>query len=264
MSLALEEERAMVVHRLEQAKLVQEAADMDHETRQKFFRQKIICRCDTCKIYFENTDNDDKDPGPCRIRRNNGRLLLTLFVQAHVHFMLQCLYDQLWAAEESLSQSSEPPSLRASEFGVGPGVSESSASPDTPAPARAWCRHLYQGEHDQRQAPLGTLFGPVGERPLHVCFLSANRFPDVDFLKARTASLMYNIRIYRWMDWMNSTSSRTAPPGAATPSLLASLFAPTGRIGSAPRTTPREPRKAPWSGRREAVRKGLPGSVLSP
>ena len=130
----------MVIRRLEEAKLFQEGR-----------QDKTICPCDTCKIYFKNVDHEDKDPGPCWIQRNNNRLKLTSFVQAHVHFMLQCLYDQLWAAEESLSQSSEPPSLRASEFGVGPGVSESSASPDTPAPARAWCRHLYQGEHDQRR-----------------------------------------------------------------------------------------------------------------
>ncbi len=83
---------------------------------------------------------------------------ITEFVEVHVVLMLEKLYEKL-RDEEKLLKPVDPIKL------------------DQP---RTWLRDLTSIYVQTDDAKM--LFGPVGERPLHVCSLSAHRFGNIDFL----------------------------------------------------------------------------------
>jgi hypothetical protein len=89
---------------------------------------------------------------------------ITDFVEFHVELMLQCLYVKLKQEEENLATKLEFPSK----------LDQS----------RRWLKGLmFNDPKAQNVGSLrGQLFGPVGERPLHVCSLSAHRFGDIEVL----------------------------------------------------------------------------------
>jgi hypothetical protein len=78
---------------------------------------------------------------------------LTEFVEAHVVLMLKKLYAKIKIEESSLQDSSSLDS------------------------ARKWMKKLLSTTQNNTH-----LLGPVGERPLHVCSLSAYRFGPIDIL----------------------------------------------------------------------------------
>ena len=89
---------------------------------------------------------------------------LAKFVANHVHHMLEVLYD-------CLSKVRLPATSTRKNF---------------ESDAQHWYSEIYA---PASESPPGadakyTVVGPLGERPLHVCFLSAYRFADVDFLGA--------------------------------------------------------------------------------
>ncbi len=83
---------------------------------------------------------------------------LVSFVKYHVHKMLHHLYAKMDAAAAGLAA---PPS-----HAIG-----------TDADEILWIRALYRDPSTRAI----NIVGPMGERPLHVCSLSAHRFGGTDF-----------------------------------------------------------------------------------
>jgi hypothetical protein len=87
--------------------------------------------------------------------RSKGKKGLTKFVRLHVDFMLKQLYKEIYRVEIKLQ---ERPSQNKDK-------------------AMGW----FQAFYSSASAPELRVVGPVGERPLHVCALSVNRFGNIDF-----------------------------------------------------------------------------------
>ena len=120
--------------------------------------------CDACKDFFKDPNCPRRTRKPCKEKVNKAKKFLKHFVRDRVKCMLSTLYTSLWEVERAINQVPN-------------------TSPKSQQQAEGWYRHIYGSP----KTGIGPLFGPVGERPLHVCFLSAYRFADVDFLKARTS-----------------------------------------------------------------------------
>lgn len=88
----------------------------------------------------------------CKNEGKKFKEVLTLYVEFHVFIMLRESYENLQRTEARMSNKQNLDQ------------------------AEKWFKALI-GESSGKS----FLVGPVGERPLHVCSLSAYRFPDVDF-----------------------------------------------------------------------------------
>jgi hypothetical protein len=116
---------------------------------------------------------------------------LTQFVRTHVYLMLKKLYTDIKCEEEGLKLMTSV--ISADDFpvrewleditaGKWPGIK--ARTPDGPSEAakpielvKAWYTVLY---YNKASSDI-RIVGPVGERPVHVCALSAFRFGEVDF-----------------------------------------------------------------------------------
>ena len=144
--------------------------------------------CDSCKDFFEDPNCPRRTRKPCKNMVDMEKKSLDFFVEEKVVLMLRTLYTSLWKADCEINQvpNTSPQSQRQAEewyrhiYGSPETVVRAAPSPPPPVPQA-------RRAAPARLRPRRLLFGPVGERPLHVCFLSAYRFADVDFLKARTS-----------------------------------------------------------------------------
>lgn len=102
-------------------------------------------------------DSTDAAVRNCKQKSSRLKDVLKDYVKSHVYIMLKLLYEDIGALESS------------------PMNSASRGFHD----AQSWFQNLYSNEEGNI-----TVVGPVGERPLHVCFLSAYRFEGVDFAGA--------------------------------------------------------------------------------
>jgi hypothetical protein len=110
---------------------------------------------------FENVNYDTKLPETAEKLGPKTRKIMediTEFVEIHVVLMLKTLYATIREEEKNLKSESRP-------------------SFDQ---SRRWLKDLIS--KNVQNGDTMRLFGPVGERPLHVCSLSAHRFGNTDFL----------------------------------------------------------------------------------
>jgi hypothetical protein len=89
---------------------------------------------------------------------------MTDFVKNHVHDMLVLLYSRIRQLEHQLEHLMKNPSQ--------------TDGARTEHVAVIWMKELLKTSD---QVPAFRISGPVGERPIHVCALSAHRFVGVDF-----------------------------------------------------------------------------------
>ena len=104
---------------------------------------------------------DDRKETEDKMKKVEGEMkkVLTHFVETHVFYMLESLYKKL----DNLDKGSQRPDTQSHR-------------------AAAWYKQLSMDINASRTENNDCLvLGPVGERPLHVCSLSAYRFPNIDF-----------------------------------------------------------------------------------
>ncbi len=106
------------------------------------------------------------------MKKKNYSEFLKRYVASHIRVMLEKLYSKIAEEEANLRDIITKTGIATIKnfFDV------SRAEFQYIEPEKIWCAGLYSTDLN----PSIRVVGPVGERPLHVCALSANRFEQVD------------------------------------------------------------------------------------